>query len=40
MVSRPPVDTGMPLGTARRLGLPIADEGLQVIALPFPHCRL
>ena len=36
IVSRPPVDTGMALGTARLLGLPIDDKGLQVIALPFP----
>ncbi len=36
IVPRPPVDTGMPLGTARLLGLPIDDKGLQVIALPFP----
>ena len=26
----------MALGTARLLGLPIDDKGLQVIALPFP----
>jgi hypothetical protein len=36
IVSRPPVDTGMALGTARLLGLPIDDKGLEVIALPFP----
>jgi hypothetical protein len=26
----------MALGTARLLGLPIDDKGLEVIALPFP----
>jgi hypothetical protein len=36
IMPRPPVDTGMALGTARLLGLPIDDKGLQVIALPFP----
>ena len=36
IVSRPPVDTGMALGTACLLGLPIDDKGLEVIALPFP----
>jgi hypothetical protein len=36
VVPWPPVDTGMTLGTARLLGLPIDDEGLEVIALPFP----
>ena len=34
IVSWPPVDTGMALGTACLLGLPIDDKGLQVIALP------
>jgi hypothetical protein len=36
IVSRPPVDAGMPLGTVRLLGLPIDDKGLEVIALPSP----
>jgi hypothetical protein len=36
IASRPPVDTGMALGTVRLLGLPIQHEGLQVIAFPFP----
>jgi hypothetical protein len=36
IVSRPPVDTSMALGAARPLGLPIDDEGLEVIALPCP----
>jgi hypothetical protein len=36
LVSRPPVDAGMSLGTVRLLGLPLEDNGLQVIALPFP----
>ena len=41
IVSRPPVDAGMALGTARLLGLPIDDKGLQVIALSRPaRCRL
>jgi hypothetical protein len=30
------VDTGVALETARLLGLPIEDRGLQVIAFPFP----
>jgi len=34
MVSRPPVDTGVALGTAGLLDLPIDDKGLQVIAFP------
>jgi hypothetical protein len=33
LVSRPPVDTRMPLGTVGRLRLPIHDKGLPVIAL-------
>jgi hypothetical protein len=33
IVTRPPVDTGMPLGTVGLLRLPIQDKGLQVIAL-------
>ena len=33
IASRPPVDAGMALGTARLLGLPIQDKGLQIIAL-------
>jgi hypothetical protein len=33
IVSRPPVDAGMALGTARLLSVPIQDKGLQVIAL-------
>jgi hypothetical protein len=36
IMSRPPMDAGMALGTARLLGLPIEDKGLEVIALPFP----
>jgi hypothetical protein len=36
IVPRPPVDTGMTLGTARLLGFPIDDKGLEVIAFPFP----
>jgi hypothetical protein len=36
IVPRPPVDTGMALGTARLPGLPIDDKGLKVIAFPFP----
>jgi hypothetical protein len=35
MVSRPPVDTGVALGTAGLLGLLLDDKGLQVIAVPF-----
>jgi hypothetical protein len=35
-MSRPPMDAGLALGTARLLGLPIADKGLEVIASPFP----
>jgi hypothetical protein len=30
IMPRPPVDTGMALGTARLLGLPIDDKGLEV----------
>jgi hypothetical protein len=33
IMSRPPVDTGMPLGTARLLGVPIQDKSLQIVAL-------
>jgi hypothetical protein len=33
IVPRPPVDTGMALGTVRLLGLPIQHKGLEVIAL-------
>jgi hypothetical protein len=33
IVSRPPVDAGMPLGTARPLGVPIPDKDLQIVAL-------
>ena len=33
---RPPVDTGIALGTGCLLGLPIDDKGLEVIAFPFP----
>jgi len=33
IVPRPPVDTGMSLGTVRLLGVPIQDKGLQVMAL-------
>ena len=33
---RPPVDTRMAPGTARLLGLPIPDNGLQVMAFPCP----
>jgi hypothetical protein len=33
---RPPVDTGRAVGTGRRLGLPSADQGLEVIAVPCP----
>jgi hypothetical protein len=36
LVSRPPIDTHMSLGTARLLPLPIQDKGLQVIAVPGP----
>ena len=36
-MSRPPVDTGVALGTTCLLGLPIDDKGLQVIAFPFPR---
>ena len=39
IVSRPPVDAGISLGTVRPLGVPIQDKGLQVIAqsgLPLP----
>ena len=36
IVSRPPVDAGMALGTARLLGVPIDDKGLQVIAFARP----
>jgi hypothetical protein len=36
IVSRSPVDTGMALGAARPLRLPIDDKGLEVMALPFP----
>jgi hypothetical protein len=36
IVSRPPVDTGMTLGTARLLGLLIDDKGLEVIAFACP----
>ena len=36
IMSRPPVDTGMALGTVRLLRLPIQDKGLQVIAFPGP----
>ena len=32
-MSRPPADTAMALGTARLLGLPIQDKGLQSVAL-------
>jgi hypothetical protein len=34
--ARPPMDAGLALGTARLLGLPIDDQGLEVVALPFP----
>jgi hypothetical protein len=30
------VDTGVGLGTACLLGLPIDDKGLEVVACPFP----
>jgi hypothetical protein len=30
------MDTGMALGTARLLGLPINDKGLEVVAPSFP----
>jgi hypothetical protein len=33
IVSRAPVDTSLPLGTARLLGAPIQDKGLQVMGL-------
>jgi hypothetical protein len=33
VVSRPPVDAGMALGTARLLGVPIQDKGLSIVAL-------
>jgi hypothetical protein len=36
IMSRPPMDAGMALGTARLLGLSIDDKGLQGIASPFP----
>jgi hypothetical protein len=29
IVSRPPIDAGMPMGTVRLLGLPIDDKGLE-----------
>jgi hypothetical protein len=36
LMSRPPIDAGMALGTVHRLRVPISDEGLQVIALARP----
>jgi hypothetical protein len=36
VVPRPPVDAGMPLGTARLPRVPIDAKGLQVIALARP----
>jgi hypothetical protein len=35
-MARSPMDAGMPLGTARLLGLPINDKSLEVIAPSFP----
>jgi hypothetical protein len=35
-MSRPPMDTGIALGTVRLLGVPINDKGLQVMALARP----
>jgi hypothetical protein len=36
IMSRPPIDARMALGTVRLLGVPIDDTGLQVIALVRP----